>query len=384
MGENFENTNIQGEGQLAQDTEPQPETDIADEGTPSADTYEEAAADSLAVNANSVASSSTLGKKIKLTKDETKQLTKHILILVFLACFRSITTYMFTIPNGFAPGGLGGISSIIYNAVVLVTDEGSVLRTVFDPGLMMFIMNIPFIIAAGIVLNKKFALSTFGIVSIYSVLMFVLRVVGCPQFDVSDHEGLKILAALAGGATAGFGLGIMLRHNMSMGGTDIVGKILHKKNPDTSAQRWILLCDCIVATCSGILGIINVVGKGMEPSEAVVAVLSPIFFSFVSLVFGSITTDIVQAGFLSSAVINIITDKPDDISTAISERLHRGVTMSTAIGCYTKVEHKVLTCVVRKRQISAVKKIIEEVDPLAFTYIVKAHEVAGKGFHSAG
>ena len=58
--------------------------------------------------------------------------------------------------------------------------------------------------------------------------------------------------------------------------------------------------------------------------------------------------------------------------------------MSTAIGYYTKTEHKILTCVVSKRQISTVKDIIKECDPLAFTYITKANEVAGKGFRSAG
>lgn len=322
--------------------------------------------------------------KLPISEEKTKILVKHIFILIFVAAFRSIATYMFTIPNGFAPGGVSGISSIIYNAVVLVAPDNQLLANIFDPGLTMFIMNIPFIVASGFLLNKRFAISTFCIVAIYSALMFLLRIIGFPQFDVSAQPEYKILAALAGGACVGFTLGIMLRHNMSMGGTDIVGKILNKKSPDTSAQRWILLCDCIVASCSGILGILKLDLATISGSQAVVEVLSPILFSFVSLVFGSITTDIVQAGFLSSAVLNIITDKPDEIADTITKQLHRGVTMSTAIGCYTKVEHKVLTCVVRKRQISAVKRIITSIDPASFTYIVKAHEVDGKGFHTAG
>ncbi len=322
--------------------------------------------------------------KLPISEEKTKILVKHIFILIFVAAFRSLATYIFTIPNGFAPGGVSGISSIIYNAVVLVAPDNQLLANIFDPGLTMFIMNIPFIVASGFLLNKRFAISTFFIVAIYSGLMFLLRIIGFPQFDVSAQPEYKILAALAGGACVGFTLGIMLRHNMSMGGTDIVGKILNKRSPDTSAQRWILLCDCVVASCSGILGILKLDLSVMTGSQAVVEVLSPILFSFISLVFGSITTDIVQAGFLSSAVLNIITDKHEEISTAITQQLHRGVTMSTAVGCYTKIEHKVLTCVVRKRQVSAVKRIITAIDPAAFTYIVKAHEVAGKGFHTAG
>ncbi len=322
--------------------------------------------------------------KLQFTDEQAKHFSKHIMILLFLACFRSFTTYVFTIPNGFAPGGLGGISSIIYNVVIMLNPGDKMLARVFDPGLTMFIMNIPFIIVSFFVLNKKFAINTFFIVSIYSGLMFLLAEVNCPQFYVLEQPGKQILAAVAGGACTGLGLGMMLRHNMSMGGTDIIGKIIHKHNPSAGAQWWILICDCIVATCSGVLGIIKLDFAAVTASEAVVSILTPILFSFISLIVGSITADVIQAGFQSSIVFNIITDKSDEISAAIGEKLHRGVTMSTAVGCYTKIEHKVLTCVVSKRQISTVKKIISETDPLAFTYITKAHEVAGKGFHSAG
>jgi len=320
--------------------------------------------------------------KLQFTKANAKHFARYALLLVFLACIRSFTTYVFTIPNGFAPGGLGGISSIIYNVVVLVAPDDAVLRTVFDPGLTMFIMNIPFIIVSFFVLNKKFAINTFFIVSIYSGLMFLLGAVDCPQYAVKGNAGYQLLAAVAGGACAGFCLGMMLRNNMSMGGTDIIGKIIHKHNPAAGAQWWILICDGVVAACSGILGILNI--KGLEASAALVAVLSPILFSFISLIVGSLTADAIQAGFQSSIVFNIITDKPEEISQAIGSKLHRGVTISTAVGGYTGVEHKMLTCVVSKRQISIVKKIIHDTDPLSFTYITKAHEVAGKGFHSAG
>lgn len=323
----------------------------------------------------------TVGK-FQFTNQNAYNAFKYAILLVLLASLRSFTTYMFIVPNGFAPGGVSGISSIIYNIVVLLEPNSQLLRTIFDPGLTMLILNMPFIIAAFFVLGKKFAINTFFVIAVYSGLMFLLGAVDCPQFAV-EQPGYKILAALAGGSCAGFCLGLMLRNNMSMAGTDIVGKIIHKHNPSTGAQWWILICDCIVATCSGILGIIKIDFATVGGDEAIVAILSPIFFSFISLVTGSLTADVLQAGFQSSIVFNIITDKSDEISLAISEKLHRGVTISTSIGYYTKTEHKVLTCVVSKRQIGTVKDIIKECDPLAFTYITKAHEVAGKGFHSA-
>ena len=50
------------------------------------------------------------------------------------------------------------------------------------------------------------------------------------------------------------------------------------------------------------------------------------------------------------------------------------------IGYYTGEEHKVLVCVVRRKQINTVKRIIQECDPMAFTFITKAREVKGNGF----
>ncbi len=322
--------------------------------------------------------------KFDFTNQNADNFIKYALMLIFLAGLRAVTTHIFIVPNGFAPGGVSGISTIIYNIVVLLKPNDTTLLTIFDPGLTMFILNMPFIIVAFFVLGKKFAINTFFVISIYSGLLFLLGAVKCPQFAVPNQPGMQILAALAGGATMGFCLGLMLRYNMSMAGTDIVGKIIHKHNPQTGAQWWILICDCTVATFSGILGVITLDFKSVTATEALVAILSPIFFSFISLVTSSLTADVLQAGFQSSIVFNIITDKSDEISAAISEKLHRGVTLSTAMGYYTKTEHKILTCVVSKRQLGTVKDIIKECDPLAFTYTIKAHEVAGKGFHSAG
>lgn len=321
--------------------------------------------------------------KFEFTNKSAHNTFKYCVLLILLASIRSLTTYLFIVPNGFAPGGVSGISSILYNVIVLIAPGNQTLLKIFDPGITMLILNIPFIVVAFFVLGKKFAINTFFVVAVYSGLMFLLGEVHCPQF-IAVESGHKLLAALAGGSCAGFCLSLMLRHDMSMAGTDIVGKILHKYNPETGAQWWILICDCTVAVCSGSLGIITVVQNNTPASEAILAVLSPILFSFIALVTGSITTDVMQTGFQSSIVFNIITDKSDEISREIGITLRRGVTMSTAIGAYTKAEHKVLTCVVSKRQIGTVKDIIKKHDPHAFTYIVKAHEVAGKGFHSAG
>lgn len=321
--------------------------------------------------------------KIVITKERVLSEVKFFALLVLLSCLRATFNYMFILPNGFAPGGVGGISNIIYN-VALRTLDPHIANTVFEPGLTTFIMNVPLLITAFFVLNKRFTFNTFCVIACYSGFTSLYSSLGdrFPQYLAEGDTGLQIIAALVGGTITGVCLGIMLRNNMSMGGTDIIGKIIHKHNPQAGANWWIMMCDCIIATSSCVLGILNLQGQDVSATKALTTVLSPILFSFLSLAACSVIADVIQSGFQSSLVFTIITDKPSEIGEQIATKLHRGVTISKAVGYYTGVEHEILVCVVSKKQINVVKNIVAEADPMAFTYITKAREVAGKGFRA--
>ena len=319
--------------------------------------------------------------KSLLTKDNVTKELKYFALLILMAFMRAFFNFVFILPNGFAPGGIGGISTIIYNAIL--PSNPHLANTVFEPGLTTFVMNVPLLIASCLILSKRFTFNTFMVIAVYSGFTSLFSSIdNFPQYDANGDTGLQIIAALIGGAVTGICLGVMLRNNMSMGGTDIIGKILYKRHPQAGANWWILACDCTVALSSCVLGILKLKGQSVEPTEALTAILSPILFSYLSLIVCSITADVIQSGFQSSLVFNIITDKPDEIAKKISTRLHRGVTVSKAVGYYTGIEHEVLLCVTSKKQINVVKNIIAETDPNAFTYITKAREVAGKGFRA--
>lgn len=327
------------------------------------------------------ASSSSDSKKPVLTKDNVLLQVKFFALLVFMSFLRATFNYMFILPNGFAPGGVGGISTILYNVAVKTMDS-RIANTVFEPGLTTFLMNVPLLITAFFVLNKRFTFNTFCVIACYSGFTSLYSYTGFPQYLANGDTGYQIIAALVGGSITGLCLGVMLRNNMSMGGTDIIGKIIHKHNPQAGANWWIMLCDCIIATSSCVLGIIDLKGQNVDATAALTQVLSPILFSFLSLATCSVIADVVQSGMQSSLVFTIITDKPAEIGEKIATKLHRGVTISKAVGYYTGVEHEVLVCVVSKKQINVVKDIVAAADPMAFTYITKAREVAGKGFRS--
>lgn len=303
--------------------------------------------------------------------------TKFYLFLAALALVRALSAYVFIVPNGFAPSGITGLSSLLYNAVLPF--NAHLADTVFNPAITALVLNIPLFIAAFVVLDKKFAFNTMFCVVVYSVFMGVFDIVDMPQYAAGTDNGIKLLASLAGGALAGISLGFMLRYNTSLGGTDVIGKLIYAKNPISDVQWLIFMCDAVIVIASGGLGFI---GLDMSHGTNVIltAVLSPIIFSFLSQLTTSQVADVLQSGFQSSLVFNIISDKHDEIAEHITREMHRGVTIMSGVGYYTGEEHKVLVCVVRRKQINTVKRIIQECDPMAFTFITKAREVKGNGF----
>lgn len=320
-------------------------------------------------------------KKIAIDKNQATYISKFLILTVILAFVRALAAYLFINPNGFAPGGVGGIAAIIHYAAERSTNPTlfKLSSSLFDPGIFTIILNVPLIIAAFCVLEKKFAINTTIAVLFYSGFVYMLGAVKCPQYYANGNYGLMLIAALAGGAIGGVSMGFMLRQDLSIGGTDIIGKIIYTHNPSAHTHWWIMMCDCVVAVASGFLGLIGL-NKSAGATAILTSMLSPVLYSFISLFTQSKVCDIVESGLLSSLVFTIITDKSDAIAHELSVQLHRGVTITKSVGYYTGKEHNVIICVTSKKQVNRVKDIVKACDPQAFMYITQAGEVSGKGF----
>lgn len=320
-------------------------------------------------------------KKIAIDKNQATYISKFLILMVILAFVRALAAYLFINPNGFAPGGVGGIAAIIHYAAERSTNPTifKLSSSLFDPGIFTIILNVPLIIAAFCVLEKKFAINTTIAVFFYSGFVYMLGAVKCPQYYANGNYGLMLIAALAGGAIGGVSMGFMLRQDLSIGGTDIIGKIIYTHNPSAHTHWWIMMCDCVVAVASGFLGLIGL-DKSAGATAILTSMLSPVLYSFISLFTQSKVCDIVESGLLSSLVFTIITDKSDAIAHELSVQLHRGVTITKSVGYYTGKEHNVIICVTSKKQVNRVKDIVKACDPQAFMYITQAGEVSGKGF----
>lgn len=301
-------------------------------------------------------------------------------LLLLFSFIRAVGTYTFIVPNGFAPGGVSGLSSIIYN-IALPFNE-TLANSVFNPAVTSLVINIPLLIMAFKFLNKKFAINTLLAVVSFSLFMGLFTLVDFPMFVAGTYEsGIMLLASLAGGTIVGIALGYMLRMNMSLGGTDIVAKIIYKKKPFINVHWLIFICDCTVVMLSAVLGFIDI-GGGDGTQDVLVKVLSPVFYSFIALFVSSKVADIILVGLESSVVFNIVTKKPQEMGDAIIANIKRGATIIKGTGVYTKEEREILICVIKRKQIIPLKKIVKEIDPESFSYVTNAREVNGFGFYT--
>ena len=76
----------------------------------------------------------------------------------------------------------------------------------------------------------------------------------------------------------------------------------------------------------------------------------------------------------------IITEKQQDVSTAVMNTIKRGITVLYGEGAYTGEKKNVMYCVVSLRQLPRVKNLVKSIDEKAFISIIDASEVQGKGF----
>ena len=105
--------------------------------------------------------------------------------------------------------------------------------------------------------------------------------------------------------------------------------------------------------------------------------LMPVLLALVSLYVTSKTSDVIIHGFKTAYRFEIITDSPEELAEEIMNKTHHGVTLVHATGMYTHADKSVLVCIIRKRQIAELQRIIRQ-HPGTFASFIPTSEVYGK------
>jgi len=185
--------------------------------------------------------------------------------------------------------------------------------------------------------------------------------------DISLYLKVKdiLLSCVYGGVIGGIGAGLVFRSRASQGGIDIIAVIIKKKVGTSIASLSFSMNLVIVAV------------------GAIIASVEKAMYTLILMYITSVVVDKVIGGFDTKKMLLVITDKEEEVSNAIMQDLGRGVTFFYGEGAYTGDRKRIIYCVITVKQLSRIKKIIEDVDETAFISIVDTSEVNGQGFKKA-
>ena len=105
--------------------------------------------------------------------------------------------------------------------------------------------------------------------------------------------------------------------------------------------------------------------------------ITPVICTLLNLFIANVVVDYVLTGVKNGYKFEIITDKPEDISAELLEKLGHGVTEIRVVGMYSHNEKYMLVCIIRKKQIGEMMKIIQRY-PGTFANFARVNEVFGR------
>ena len=285
--------------------------------------------------------------KITHQKLSKKEIVGRIFIVTIGALIMAISLEVFLIPNNILDGGITGIAIIISHLTGLKV------------GILLFVLNLPFIFVGYKQIGKTFALTTlYGIVILSSSSLFLHN-----HYHVT-HD--LLLATVFGGITLGIGVGLVIRFGGSLDGTEIISILINNKLP-LSVGEIILFFNFFIFTTAGFV---------FSWERAMYSILT----YFIASKF----IDIIVSGLNESKSAWIISDNPEKIADAILARLGRSVTVLNGLNPYSGEDKQVVFCVITRLEEKKLKSILNELDANAFLAVGSISEAQGGRFKKKG
>lgn len=261
--------------------------------------------------------------------------------LIAAASFRYLTY-----PNSIVSGGITGISQILNLLIGTPVGVTSIL------------FNIPLFLLAWKKLGRGFVLISLVTMLANSLFIDVLELF--PFHVTSD----PLLAAVYGGVLNGTGWGLVYLTGATGGGIDIPARLIRRKYPHINFSKIQLSINAVIIVSFALIF------RKFESS----------MYTIICMFISAKVVDTVAYGPVNARLCYIISGKNSELEEAIFSHLGHGVTRLHGEGAWSKKEREVIMCVIRRQQIAELRKLVQTIDPQAFTIISDARGVYGKGF----
>lgn len=270
-----------------------------------------------------------------------------IAVILVGVAITTFATIAFAPPYHILVGGSTGLGVITNHFIPAIPLSAAVL-----------FFNVVLLLAARFCLGRRYALSIIlGSLS-YPMFLALFTRMGFKNANLVDDP---LIAAIAGGTLMGIGLGIILRAGRSMGGSDVLPLILHKKI-GTKIGPVMYIQDSIIL----LLQFFNA-----TVTDLILAILVVFIYSTVSQKIILMGNGLVQFQIYSSKTHEIL-----------DELLNFGIgaTLLNGTSGLLKQKMEMINSVTTLTNMNRVKKLILDIDPKAFITISMVQEVNGRGF----
>ena len=281
-----------------------------------------------------------------MPKHSAKEIVRELAYIVGGAACYAVGYCFFFYPNSVVPGGVTGVSTIVN------------FLTGAPVGVLSIVLNIPLFAFAWRHFGLRFMLMSGAGMALTYIFIDGFNLLGF----AATHDPL--LACTIGAALNGTGLGLVYRSGATTGGTDIIAKVLRQKYPYINFGTFVMALNVVIISAYALI----------------FRRLDAAFYAVIAMFVVSRAIDTVLYGLDTSKVCYLISNKSAELDEAITATMHRGVTKLRGEGGYTGEEREVLMCVIKKRQITDIRKLVKAIDPNAFFIVTDAKDVFGNGF----
>lgn len=275
-----------------------------------------------------------------------KAFAKDFVLISFGTLIMALGYSYFLVPNDIAAGGASGVATILHSKFAV-----PVSLVVLGINVLLFGVS-----------WKTMPKSVFLKSAVGTVLLTLFLQL---TSDVAPFTEDVLLASAFGGILIGVGVGIVVKYGASTGGSDFLAIILYKiLKKRVSVANLILAIDGVIIITAGI----------------VFADYTLMLYTVISAYISSKIADGIIEGGNAAKSAYIISERANEISSAIMKDLKRGTTGIYGKGMYTGRDTTLILCIVMRNEIPKLRSVVKELDENAFIILSDVREVLGEGF----
>ncbi len=279
-------------------------------------------------------------KKLKVEISHAIREYFFIIIGVFSAGF---ALKGFLLPNHFIDGGATGISLLLQNITPL------------SLGILLLIVNLPFLILATRTISVKFAVKSI------IAIAFLAIVVHFVDYPIITQD--KLLIAVFGGFFLGLGIGMSMRGGSVIDGTEVLAIYLSRK---------------LSITVGDVLLLINII---IFSFGAYILSIETAMYAILTYLAAGKTVDYVVDGVEEYVGVTIISEKHVELREMVIEKLRRACTIYAGKGGYGKkgksYNKDIIYTVVTRLELARLHTEIDKIDKNAFVIMGVVKDIKG-------